>query len=147
MRWTPHVTVAAVIENQGQFLVVEEIDSGRQVFNQPAGHLEPNETLIDAVIRETLEETGLVFEPENLVGIYKWEKQQAGPCYLRFCFAGKSNLNPDAQPLDKAIIATHWKTLDELHLMPLRSPLVLRCIEDYQLGMGYSLSMIQEICD
>ncbi|HEB58666.1 MAG TPA: NUDIX hydrolase [Gammaproteobacteria bacterium] len=143
-RWTPHTTVAAIIEQDGRFLLVEERDAGKQVFNQPAGHLEAGESLIAAVHREVWEETGLKFTPQFLIGIYRWQRDTVSPCYLRFLFGGMVETDPDARPHDDAIIASHWLRRDDLLSLPLRSPLVLRGIDDYLVGRRYDLALLQE---
>ncbi len=144
-RWTPRATVAAIIEEAGSFLLVEEHDAGQPVFNQPAGHLEEGESLIEAVQRETREETSLHFTPGYLVGIYRWQRDADSPCFLRFCFGGQIHRDADARPLDSAIVATHWKPYAELAGLPLRSPLVMRCIDDYLAGRRYHLDLLRDI--
>jgi len=148
MIWTPHLTVAAVIERDGHFLMVEEESDGQKVFNQPAGHVEKNEYIPDAVIRETLEETAWQFKPEFITGIYQWRKPNTGPSFLRVCFAGYvTNHNPELE-LDEGILAAKWLSYDELCALPethLRSPMVLRCIEDYLSGNHYSMDMLHEM--
>lgn len=132
MRWSPAVTVAAIIRRDDRFLMVEERADGRPVLNQPAGHLEFGETLLEAVQREVLEETGRRFTPRGLVGIYQWTLPDSRHTYLRFCFCGDVGERPTNTTLDPDIIATHWLTLAELRdgQCALRSPMVLRCIED-----------------
>jgi ADP-ribose pyrophosphatase YjhB (NUDIX family) len=131
MTWKPHVTVAAVIEHNHQYLMVEENISENTVFNQPAGHLEPGESLLDAIRREVLEETAHCFTPEALIGSYLYELPDKSRSYLRFCFSGKVGDSPENRPLDKDIIATHWLSLEQLRQRQLRSPLVLQCIQDF----------------
>ena len=124
------VTVAAIVERQGRFLVVEEQTGQGIVFNQPAGHLEPGESLVEAVIRETLEETGYDFRPEALLGCYRWPHPNKPLTFLRVAFLG-AVIDPQAAVrLDDGIIATHWLTRDQLIAQPakLRSPLVVRSI-------------------
>ena len=104
--WKPSVTVAAVIERRGKFLVVQERIEGRLVLNQPAGHLDPGESLVEACRREVLEETAHAFEPTALVGIYRWYYQPKDVTFLRFCFRRTLNATVD-QPLDKEIVALH----------------------------------------
>ena len=138
MIWKPHVTVAAVIERDGKFLLVEEKTDEGIRYNQPAGHLEQGESLIEAVVRETLEETAYDFEPESLVGVYHWKNEARDATYLRFAFCGRVNgCNPE-RPLDDGIIAAHWLAFEELRTLELRSPMVLRCIEDWRAGRRYS---------
>ena len=141
MVWKPHVTVAAIVERDGRFLMVEEQSGGRVVFNQPAGHLEPGESLVDACVRETLEETGWRVRPESLVGSYLWVHPETGDTMLRFCFRARC-LEFDAQrPLDEGIIRALWMSVDDLRSKngALRSPLVMRCVEDSLKGNCYSL--------
>lgn len=147
MRSLPHVTVASLLERDGKFLLVEETIGRGNVLNQPAGHLEQNETLVDAVVRETLEETGWLMRPTQLTGIYRWSNSKTNVTYVRFCFTGEL-LNHDAsRPLDKGIIAAHWFDLNQIktHHLPLRSPLVMRCIEDYLAGQRFNLDLITEV--
>ena len=146
MRWSPSVTVAAVIRRQDRFLVVEERPDGHAVVNQPAGHLEFGESLVDAVRREVLEETACRFEPSSLVGIYRWTVPGSERTYLRFCFTGSIEDPLPGRPLDAAIVATHWLTRDEIAhgRLPPRSPLVLRCIDDACAGTALPLSAL---CD
>jgi 8-oxo-dGTP pyrophosphatase MutT (NUDIX family) len=147
MIWTPHVTVAAVIERYGRFLLVQERESGRTVFNQPAGHLEDGESLVSAVIRETLEETGWHFQPDAIIGMYRWRHPVKGITYLRVTFAG-TGLRHDADlPLDEAIESTLWLSAGEIRRQSemLRSPLVLKSIEDYLAGSRYPLSVLADI--
>jgi len=132
MPWTPSVTVAAVIREQDRYLMVEERPEGHAVINQPAGHLEFGETLIDAVQREVLEETGRLFTATGLVGVYQWTLPGTRRTYLRFCFCGAAGAPMADQTIDPDIEATRWMTLDEIAHgeIPPRSPLVLRCIHD-----------------
>jgi len=130
---TPEITVAAITETDGRFLVVEERINQRIVFNQPAGHVEPGESLLTAVIREAREETGWRFEPKSLIGVYLWRSPESGVTTMRFAFSGTVDDHQPEQPLDHGIIGTHWLSradLDE-RAQRLRSPLVMRCIEDY----------------
>ncbi len=136
MPWS--LTVAAVIEREGRFLFVEERDGGGpRVLNQPAGHVEEGEALLDAVIREAREETGLAFTPESLVGVYALRAAN-GKDYLRVCFAG-TVAEGDAAPQDADILACHWLTRDEMEGRALRSGLVRRCVEDYLSGQRLPL--------
>jgi len=127
-----HITVAAVIEHDGHYLMVEELDDhGSTVYNQPAGHLEPGESLIEAIQREVLEETTRQFTPDGLVGIYRWPMPGTDRTYVRFCFTGSISDPVPGATLDPDIQRTLW--LDPARLAvdhPARSPLVLRCIED-----------------
>ena len=145
--WKPSVTVAAVIERNGRFLLVEEETSDGVRFNQPAGHLDPNETLMEAVARETLEEAAHDFTPTALLGMYmsRYVSSRTGldVTYLRFAFTGQLGQQHD-RPLDHGILRTVWMTRDEMlscedkH----RSPLVLRCVDDYLAGQQAPLSII-----
>jgi 8-oxo-dGTP pyrophosphatase MutT (NUDIX family) len=139
----PHLTVAAVIEHNGKFLLVEEHTNDRVVFNQPAGHLELNESLLDAVKRETSEETGYLFTPQAIVGIYLL-KAENGITYCRFCFCGNVIQPNQLMTLDKEIIQTHWLSRDEIIQKgeQIRSPLVLKSIDDYVKGQRYPLEML-----
>jgi len=141
------VTVAAVIERDERFLLVEERACGQVVFNQPAGHLEPDESLLEAVVRETLEETGYRFEPHHLVGIYLWKNEATGASFLRVTFTGAAAPPAGAPTLDDGIIAVHWLTRNQLLGMrhQLRSPMVLRSIDDYRAGLRYPLDCLQTL--
>jgi len=142
--WKPSVTVAAVIERDGKFLLVEERIDGRKVINQPAGHLDPGESLTAACAREVLEETAHVFEPTGLVGVYRWHYAPKDVTFLRFCFRGKVTGKVD-RPLDKEIVALHWLGVEEVKASAAtRSPLVLRCIEDYLAGRNYPLDLFSK---
>lgn len=145
--WTPHMTVAAVVERDGRFLMVEEFADGERVFNQPAGHLEPGEGLLDAVVREVREETGTRFFPEGVIGVYRWVNPGNGETHVRIAFNGPVEEDEDAPELDDPIIARHWLDYDELqaHRDHLRSPLVLGCIDDYRLGARYPLELLREL--
>ena len=147
MIWTPHVTVAAVIEREGRFLFIEEEDEGVPVFNQPAGHWEPGETLVEASIREALEESACRFVPRHLVGIYGWKHQAADITYLRFAYCGDIEGFDEGRTLDKGILRAVWMSADELRAQGdrLRSPLVTRCVEDYVAGRRYPLNMVEHV--
>jgi 8-oxo-dGTP pyrophosphatase MutT (NUDIX family) len=141
------VTVAAIIEADDRFLFVEEEAGGEIVFNQPAGHLEPGESLSAAVIRETYEETGFSFKPDSLLGLYLWHCDDADTTFLRVAFCGDA-VPPNAIPtLDEGILATHWLTRSQIiaRQARLRSPLVLRCLDDFQAGIRHPISMISEL--
>lgn len=144
----PHVTVAAVIEHQSQFLLVEEETSQGIRYNQPAGHVEQHESLIAAVIRETLEETAYHFLPEAVLGLYQWTSSFIpNVCYLRVAFIGRIQEPRLHQALDKGIIRAEWFDLDTIRaLQPQhRSPQVMACIEDYLAGQRFSLSLINSL--
>ncbi len=140
----PDVTVAAVAETSGRFLIVEERIKGRVVFNQPAGHVEIGESLLQAVIRETFEETAWRFTPQALLGIYLWQPPSSDRATLRFAFAGSVRDHDPAQALDRGILRTHWLSRPELEQREpqLRTSLVLRCIDDYVAGRRYPLELV-----
>lgn len=143
--WKPNVTVAAVIERDGRFLLVEEETSDGIRLNQPAGHLDERESLIAACVRETLEETAWHFQPQSLLGIYQWPRPQGDITYLRFSFAGELGRHEPDRPLDTGILRAIWLTPAELancreqH----RSPLVLQCVEDWLSGRRWPLELIR----
>lgn len=145
MIWKPHVTVAAVVEQDGKFLLVEEQTSDGILFNQPAGHLDAGESILAAVVRETLEETAYHFIPEALIGIYQWHQAAHDRTYLRFAFTGQLVGHDAERVLDKGIIRAVWQTADEARALKLRhrSPLVMDCIDDYLGGMRYPLAMLR----
>jgi NADH pyrophosphatase NudC (nudix superfamily) len=149
MVWKPHVTVAAIIEREQRFLLVEEETSHGIAFNQPAGHLEPGESLIDAVIREVSEESAWTFTPEYIASIQLWRKQPDASSFLRICFVGHCSHYQSRQSLDDGIIATHWLTRDEIvaKKSKLRSPLVLTTIDQYLAGEHHSLSLLKTFLD
>lgn len=138
----PEITVAAVTEAAGRFLVVEERIHRRLVINQPAGHVEPGETLLEAVVREVREETAWLFTASELVGVYLWRHPRTGRMTKRFAFSGTVSDHRDDQALDDPIVGTHWLTPAELkgREPQLRSPLVLRCVEDYLAGRRLPLA-------
>jgi 8-oxo-dGTP pyrophosphatase MutT (NUDIX family) len=140
------LTVAAIIERQGRFLFVEEPDkvTGRPVINQPAGHVEPGESLLDAVRREVLEETGLDFTPGAIVGLYPL-KAANGSDYFRICYAGTVPDDAVASPEDPDILRCHWLSRAELVTANLRSGWVLRCLDDALAGKRYPLDLVAEI--
>ena len=145
MQWQPHITVATVIEDDGRFLFVEEVKAGRLVLNQPAGHLEANESLREAALRETLEETGWNVELTALLGIYLYTAPSNGVTYQRVCFAGRAVAQRENHQLDKGIITPVWLSRDELieQRALWRSPMVLRCIDDYLTGERFSLELLK----
>ena len=147
MIWKPHITVAALIESDGCFLMVQERIAGESVYNQPAGHLEDSETLIDAVIRETREETAWHFEPESVTGIYHWRHPENHETFIRVSFAGKGLCHDPAGELDSCIERALWLSAAEIRCQPdkLRSPLVLRTIDDYLAGSAYPLSLLTNL--
>lgn len=145
MVWKPHVTVAAIIERDNRFLLVEEHTPDGLQFNQPAGHHEENEDLIAAVKREVVEETAWQFEPEHLVSVQLWRKAPGAATYLRFSFCGFCHSHNLEQALDDGIVATHWLSLEEIiaRQHQLRSPLVLNTVNQYLSGQRYPLSLLQ----
>ena len=149
MIWKPHVTVAAIIERDQQFLLVEEHTDNGIAFNQPAGHLESGESLIDAVQREVNEETAWQFDPEYITSIQLWRKNPDAPSFLRVCFAGSCHTFQAKQTLDEGIIATHWLTRNEISAKKsqLRSPLVLTTIDQYLQGEHHPLSLLKTFID
>jgi len=144
MVWKPNVTVAAVVQRDGKFLLVEEETESGLAFNQPAGHLEAGEALVDAVVREALEETAYHFKPTHLVGIYNWQHPTKDVTYLRFAFAGELRGWEAERQLDEGIVAARWLTLAEVKATQdrHRSPLILRCIEDLIAGKRYPLDLL-----
>jgi len=144
---TPDITVAAVTETDGRFLVVEERINRRLVFNQPAGHVERGETLLAAVVREVREETAWGFTPRALIGVYLWRNPSSGRSTMRFAFTGTVADHHAQQPLDRGIVCTHWLSREDLleREQRLRSPLVLRCIEDYLGGTRRPLETVGDL--
>ena len=144
--WKPSATVAAVIERDGRFLLVEERIDERLVLNQPAGHLDPGESLVAACRREVLEETAHRFEPTALVGIYRWHYAARDVTFLRFCFRGEVLSADPSLKLDKEIVRLHWLSADELRARQAehRSPLVQACVDDFLAGRGFSLEIFPE---
>lgn len=147
MIWKPRVTVAAVAEHNGRFLMVEEQVGGEMLFNQPAGHLEDDESLIDAVIRECLEETAWHFRPQALVGLYRWRSAHTGDTFLRATFCGECQHEDDGRSLDPDIAAIHWLSANDIRARGtrLRSPLVLRSLDDYLRGKRFPLELLVEL--
>jgi len=146
--WKPNVTVAAVLERDGRFLLVEEHTDVGIRFNQPAGHLEPGESLIEGAVRETLEETAYVFLPTALLGIYQFHHEPNDTTYLRFAFTGEITGHDTARELDEGIIRSAWLTVEEIRSQGAhhRTPLVMRCVEDYLAGRCYPLDLIKHSC-
>ncbi len=147
MIWKPHTTVAAIVERDQHFLLVEEESEDRIVFSQPAGHLESDESLIDAVIRETREETAWHFHPESITGIYRWKQHEKNRTFIRTTFCGYCDNHKPEQKLDEGIIKAIWMTYDEIkeNESRLRSPIVLKCIDDYLAGQRYSLNILRDL--
>ena len=145
--WKPHATVAAMVERDGKFLLVKEKVDGNIVFNQPAGHLNPGESMIDAVIRETLEETQYEYTPTGLQGIYRFvPNENSDTTYIRYLFRGNIGRNLKGR-LDEGIISANWMSYDEIKACREhhRSPLVLQCIEDYLNKQPYPLDIFSHI--
>jgi len=145
-RFTPHTTVATLIEDQGRYLLVHEAPDGHMaVFNQPAGHLEANESLIEAALRETLEETAWEVAITDFLGIYRYEAPN-GETYLRHAFAGTPVKYHANRTLDTGIIDAQWLSYEQIIAITdqLRSPLVLQLIDDYRRGVRYPLAIIRE---
>ena len=142
MVWKPNVTVASVVELDDKFLLVEEHTRNGTMFNQPAGHLEHGESLLEAAVRETLEESAYAVEPIHLVGIYQWRIEDL--TYLRFAFAARILSHDPSRRLDEGIVRAAWFTRDEIRasISRHRSPMVLQCVEDYLGGSRHPLSLI-----
>lgn len=141
--WRPSVTVAAVIERDGRFLFVQERSEGRLVLNQPAGHLDPGESLLEACRREVREETAHRFEPTALVGVYRWHYAAKDVTFLRFCFRG--NLaGSESRPLAREIVSLQWLSPGQLRerAPEHRSPLVQKCVDDFLAGRNYPLAVL-----
>lgn len=143
MVWLAHSSVATVVEKDGLFLMVEEIDHGLMVFNQPAGHLEEGETLFAAAVRETLEETAWETELLYLLGLYHYPAPN-GVTYIRHCFVAKPLRHQSERMLDEGIVAAHWLSAEAILApsFPARSPIVQRTLRDYLEGKRYPLSLI-----
>ena len=145
MIWKPHVTVAAIIERNARFLMIEETVNGKLVINQPAGHLERNEALCDAVVRETLEESGWHFTPTQITGIYLWTVPRTDKTFVRVCYTGDCHHHEPERELDSGIVRAMWLTRDEITRCKLRSPMVLQGIDDYLAGQRYPLELFQQL--
>lgn len=147
-RWKPSVTVAAIIERDGRFLLVEEETAGGLKLNNPAGHLDPGESPADGCVREALEETAWHFRPTALVGVYlsRFTKAATGEdiTYLRFAFCGEALRHEEGRALDEGIVRALWMTPEEIRASAgrHRSPLLLRCLDDYLAGVRLPLSAI-----
>jgi ADP-ribose pyrophosphatase YjhB (NUDIX family) len=143
--WKPNVTVAALVERDGRFLLVEEETPEGIRFNQPAGHLDEGESLMEACARETLEESAWRFRPNALVGIYMWPRPQGDITYLRFAFAGTLGEEQAGRSLDTGILRTVWLTPQEIEASQERhrSPLVWQCVQDYLAGKRYPLDILR----
>jgi len=146
LRWAPHVTVATVVVEDGRVLLVEESIEGRAVLNQPAGHLEPGESLADAAVRETLEESGWTVRLTAFIGTYQWTAPDGTP-FLRFAYAAEPVAHDPDRPLDTGILRAVWLDPAELRADParLRSPLVWEVVSDFLAGQRHPLSLVKEI--
>lgn len=144
MTWRPDLTVAAIVQRQDRFLIVEERIAGRLVLNQPAGHVEEGESVVAAVTRETLEETAWHFTPRHLLGVYLWRHETTGRSFLRIAIEGEVLRQEPERVLDDGIVAAHWLSREQLlaHSAQLRSPLVLRCIDDHLAGNRHDLQAL-----
>jgi 8-oxo-dGTP pyrophosphatase MutT (NUDIX family) len=146
MPWQPHVVVAAIVEREGRYLIVEEMIAGDRRLNQPAGHWERGETLLDAVRRETLEESAWEVEPRSFLGVYIWQPASLPYPFVRFAFIADAVRHHPDRALDEGILRALWLTPAELlaRSEELRSPSVMHCIDDHRAGRAYPLSMIQQ---
>jgi 8-oxo-dGTP pyrophosphatase MutT (NUDIX family) len=142
--WRPDVTVACIVPQGDRFLLVEESVRGELVLNQPAGHLEPEESLLDAARRETLEETGWRVELTDFIGVYQWTNGDGDRHFLRFAFAAKPLVHDTQRPLDDGIVRALWLTRAEVAAAKqrLRSPMVLRCVDDWLAGKRLPLDAV-----
>lgn len=145
--WTPHVVVAAIVERDGKFLLVEEHTAEGLRLNQPAGHWESGETLLNAVRREALEETAYQVEPTALLGCYSTHYPQRDITYLRFAYICQATGFDTERTLDHGIVRALWLTPDELTASPTphRSQLVMRCVEDYLSGRRFPLNFVSHL--
>lgn len=146
MHWSPRVTVAAVVQRQGRFLMVEEISSGRLVINQPAGHLEDNESLTEAMVRETLEETAWHVEAVGVIGVYLWRHPVKKVTVLRIAFEARALTHDPDRILDTGIERALWLSKQEIFMehTRLRSPLVMRTLDDYLKGQRHPISLLAD---
>ncbi|HVT33888.1 MAG TPA: NUDIX hydrolase [Rhodanobacteraceae bacterium] len=146
--WRPDVTVATVVPRDGRFLLVEEDVRGRLVINQPAGHLDPDESLQDAAVRETLEETGWDIELDALLCVQQWRNASSGRQFVRFTFAGVPVRHDPSRPLDDGIVRTLWLTREEIlaESARLRSPMVIASVDDWLAGHRLPLDAIRYLC-
>lgn len=147
--WKPTVTVAAIIERGGKFLLVEEHTDRGVRFNQPAGHLDPGETLAHGAAREALEETAYAFNPTALLGVYQYYYAPGDVTYLRFAFTGEITGHDAGRKLDEGIIRAVWLTPEEIRNVSNRhrTPLVMRCVDDYLAGKRYPLGLLTRYPD
>lgn len=145
--WRPDVTVATIVPREGRFLLVEEVSDGRLVLNQPAGHLEPMESLTHAAVRETFEETGWHVVPTGLVGIYQWHRPESDFHVLRVAFVADALGHEESHRLDAGIVRALWLTREEIAAQAarLRSPMVLANIDDFLAGRRYPLDVLNSL--
>lgn len=144
--WQPHVVVATVVERDGRYLVVEEMIAGQLRINQPAGHWEPGETLVEAAVRETLEEAAYDVDITGFLGVYTWQPASLPYPFVRFAFLARALREHPGRALDQGILRALWLTPDELRARSaeLRSPSVLQCIEDHRAGRRFPLDLIRQ---
>jgi len=144
MKFAPEITVAAVVEREGRFLLVEERIRQRLVLNQPAGHVEDRETLLEAVIRETQEETAWRFEPQALLGTYLWRNPDNGQTTMRFAFVGDVIAHDATQALDYPVVRSLWMSREDMLAAAtrMRGPLVMRTVDDYCAGRRLPLDSV-----
>lgn len=143
--WKPNVTVAALMEYRGRFLMVEEETSKGLMLNQPAGHLEEGESLVEACAREAMEETAHPFVPQALVGVYQWRRPDGEVTYLRFAFSGESGEQIAGRALDDGIVRAFWMTPEEIEASRERhrSPLVWACVQDWLSDVRLPLAVVR----
>ncbi len=148
MIWTPHATVAVIVEQGGRYLLVKEMSQGKVVYNQPAGHIEEDESIFDAATREALEESGWSITLKSVIGLYTYKAPSNGITYYRICFEAQA-VEKVTNTLDPDIISAHWLTYGEITAIEeqLRSPLVKTCIDDFRNNQRYPLSLISESPD
>lgn len=145
-----HITVASVIEKDGKYLMVREMANGYEVYNQPAGHWEVDETLEQAAVRETMEETAWEFIPESFIGLYRWKHPKKDEVFLRITFSGRPTKHHSNQELDTGILEALWMTRDEIAALPeakRRSAMVLKSIDDYERGQRCDLSILADVVE
>lgn len=145
MRWSPHITVAAIIENKGQFLLVKEDIRGEIIYNQPAGHLEDLESPAEAVVREALEETGWDVKAQHLCCVQLWRNNANSQSFLRFSFVCKTIQHHPELKLDVGILEAQWFSREQISQLKLRSPMILDSIDRYLDGQQYPLDLIHHL--
>ncbi len=144
MTWAPHVTVATIVERDGRFLMVYEEADGKRVYNQPAGHLDPHETLQEAAVRETLEETAWHVKLTGVVGVNLYEASNNGVTYMRTTFIAEAIHQEAGRVLDTGIIEAVWLTYEEIleRRTQLRSPMTLQIIDEYRSGRRFPMTVV-----